>query len=269
MPEGHVVHRLADEFDDRFARRNVAVSSPQGRFAASAAALDGRRVLGAEAIGKHLFIRFAGPRWIHIHLGLFGRVTFGDAPAPDVVGQVRLRMVGRSSWAELRGATTCDLIDAATRAAIEGRLGDDPLRPDDTGEHAWSRIERSRAPIATLLMDQSVIAGVGNIYRAEALFRAGIDPARAGRDVSRAEWEALWADLVALLQRGHAHGRIDTVRVDHEPDAMGRAPRDDAHGGEVYVYRRTSQACLVCGTPIRTVELAGRNLFWCPACQSA
>ena len=269
MPEGHVLHRLADEIDQRFARRVVAVSSPQGRFETSAALLDGHRLLGAEAVGKHLFIRFGGARWVHVHLGLYGRFTFGDAPVPEVVGQVRLRMASRASWTDLRGATQCALIEADEKAAIEARLGDDPLRADATGERAWARISRSRAPLATLLMDQSVIAGIGNIYRAEVLFRAGLDPLAEGRSITRAQWDAMWVDLVELMHQGYEHGRIDTVRPEHEPEAMGRAPRVDDHGGEVYVYRRTGQPCHVCGTPIRAVEHGGRNLFWCPTCQSS
>lgn len=230
MPEGHVLHRLADEIEERFARRVVAVSSPQGRFEASAALLDGRRLLGAEAVGKHLFVRFGGGHWIHVHLGLYGRFTFGDAPVPEVVGQVRLRIVSRTSWSDLRGATQCALIGADEKAAIEARLGDDPLRADAPGERAWARISRSRAPLATLLMDQSVVAGIGNIYRAEVLFRAGLDPMAEGRSITREQWDVMWADLVGLMRLGYENGRIDTVHAAHEPEAMGRAPRVDDHG---------------------------------------
>lgn len=268
MPEGHVLHRLADEIDERFARRAVAVSSPQGRFAASAALLDGHRLLGADAVGKHLFIRFGGARWIHVHLGLYGRFTFGAAPAPEPVGQVRLRLENRTSWADLRGANQCALIDADEREKIEARLGDDPLRPDATGERAWARVSRSRAPLATLLMDQSVVAGSGNIFRAEVLFRAGLNPLREGRSLTGEEWDEIWTDLVDLMRYGYEHGRIDTVLPDHGPEAMDRDPRVDRHGGEVYVYRRAGQPCHVCGTEIRMIDHAGRNLFWCPTCQS-
>jgi len=112
-----------------------------------------------------------------------------------------------------------------------------------------------------------VVAGPGNIYRAEVLFRAGIDPWLTGRDLTEAQWAGLWADLRVLMAEGVRTGRIDTVRPEHTPEAMGRPPRVDDHGGEVYVYRRTGQPCLVCETPVLATELAGRNLFWCPACQ--
>lgn len=118
-----------------------------------------------------------------------------------------------------------------------------------------------------LLLDQSVIAGVGNVYRAEVLFRQRLHPARPGSTLRRSRFGAVWADLVTLMADGVRTGRIDTVRPEHTPEAMGRPPRRDDHGGEVYVYRRHGQPCLVCGTRVRTEPLAGRNAFWCPRCQ--
>jgi endonuclease-8 len=269
VPEGHTIHRLAAEIDRRFGRRPVAVSSPQGRFADGAALLDGRKVVSAEAHGKHLFVRFTGMQYLHVHLGLYGKFDLGRTPAPDPVGQVRLRMVNKTSWGHLRGATTCEVLDPDGKAAVMARLGDDPLDPGADGEIAWRKISRSTTPIGARLMDQAVTPGVGNVYRAEVLFRAGIDPLRESRSLTREEWDAIWADLVGLLREGVRTGRIDTVRPEHEPEAMGRPPRVDDHGGEVYVYRRQGQPCHVCGSEIRTRELAGRNLFWCPTCQRA
>ena len=113
-------------------------------------------------------------------------------------------------------------------------------------------------------MDQAVLAGVGNVYRAEVLFRHRIHPLRPGRTLRVGQWRAMWADLVELMAEGVRTGRIDTVRPEHTPEAMGRPPRVDDHGGEVYVYRRTGQPCLVCGSLVRTEVLVGRNVFWCP-----
>ncbi|MGH3322787.1 MAG: Fpg/Nei family DNA glycosylase, partial [Streptosporangiaceae bacterium] len=166
-----------------------------------------------------------------------------------------------------RGPNACELLRPDEVDAVLARLGPDPLRTDADPETAWRRISRSRVPIAALLMDQRVLAGVGNVYRAELLFRHGVDPLMEGRFLRRAEWDGLWDDLVALMAYGVRHGRIDTVRPEHEPEAMGRPPREDDHGGEVYVYRRTGMPCHVCDTPVRTRELAARNLFWCPGCQ--
>ena len=113
-------------------------------------------------------------------------------------------------------------------------------------------------------MDQTVFAGVGNIYRAEVLFRHGISPYRPGREVSADEFDAMWADLVTLMTAGTKRGRIDTVRDEHLPEAMGRAPREDRHGGEVYVYRRDGRACYLCGTEVLVADLQGRKLVLVP-----
>ena len=274
MPEGHTLHRLADGIRERFADRPVRVSSPQGRFADAAALLDGTRLLDAQAWGKQLFVEFEGGRFVQVHLGLIGSFDLVDGAAPPPRGAVRLRLAtdpgdpaGAASYGDLRGATICALLTADQRQAVLDRLGPDPLRDDADWTAAWARISRSRKPIGALLMDQAVLAGVGNVYRAELLYRHRMHPHRPGHTLRRGQFQAMWEDLVALMHDGVRTGRIDTVRDDHTPEAMGRDPRVDDHGGEVYVYRRTGQPCLVCGARIRTGELAGRNLFWCPQCQ--
>ncbi|MFI2374353.1 Fpg/Nei family DNA glycosylase [Streptomyces sp. NPDC018964] len=271
MPEGHTIHRLAEDYAAAFAAgAPLRVTSPQGKFADAAALLDRTPLYTTDAHGKHLFLGFGDDEpaeWVHIHLGLFGKVTFGPAPAPPPTDTVRLRLAGATSYVDLRGPTTCSLITDGEKQAVHDRLGPDPLRPDADPALAYRRIGRSRTTIAALLMDQKVIAGVGNVYRAEVLFRHGIDPYRAGRDITPAEWDAIWADLVALMREGVRLNRIDTVRPEHTPEAMGRPPRVDDHGGEVYVYRRAHLPCHICGGEIRTADLAARNLFWCPECQ--
>ncbi|MBA4861793.1 Fpg/Nei family DNA glycosylase [Streptomyces sp. PSKA54] len=267
MPEGHTIHRLAKDYLSRFGGRPAQAESPQGKFADAAALLTGTVLTDADAHGKHLFLGFEGPDWVHIHLGLFGKVGFGEVPAPPPTETVRLRLRNDTAYVDLRGPTTCALITDTEKQAIHDRLGPDPLRPDDDPGRAYWRISRSRTSIAALLMDQKVIAGVGNVYRAEVLFRHGIDPYRPGRDLTYDEWTAIWADLVELMHEGVRNNRIDTVRPEHTPEAMGRPPRVDDHGGEVYVYRRARQPCHICGGEIRTADLAARNLFWCPGCQ--
>ena len=115
-------------------------------------------------------------------------------------------------------------------------------------------------------MDQTIAAGVGNVYRAEVLFRAGIDPHRPGRLVTRDEWDALWADL-GVADAGRAADRTDRHHPagGPGPPRTGRVRPEDAH----YVYRRTGLPCRVCGTPVATEVMGGRNLFWCPRCQAA
>jgi endonuclease VIII len=267
MPEGHTLFRLARDLDRAFGGRPARVESPQGRFGAEAAALDGGVVVGAESAGKHLFVEFEGDRLIHIHLGLIGKFDIAPVPVPPPVGQVRLRLQNATAYADLRGATRCELISSSRRAEILAGLGPDPLRAEAEPERAWQRIHGSHRPIGELLMDQQVLAGVGNVYRAEVLFRHRLHPLRPGNTLRRRQFDDLWTDLVALLAEGVRTGRIDTVREEHTPEAMGRPARVDDHGGEVYVYRRTGQACHVCGATVRTQELVGRNLFWCPRCQ--
>jgi endonuclease-8 len=267
MPEGHTLLRLGRELTAAFGGRPVRVSSPQGRFAADAALVDGALCLGAESAGKHLFVELAGDRFIHVHLGLIGKFDVVSGPAPVPVGQVRLRLQNDTAYADLRGATQCDLIGLERRTRILEQLGEDPLRPDADPERVWARISRSNRPVGDLLMDQTVLAGVGNVYRAEILFRHRIHPLRPGKTLRRGQFLALWTDLVELMEYGVRTGRIDTVRPEHTPEAMGRPPRQDDHGGEVYVYRRHGQECLVCGSRVRTEILSGRNLFWCARCQ--
>jgi endonuclease-8 len=267
MPEGHTLRRLANDLSEAFAGRPVRVSSPQGRFAADAAVLDGEMLVGADSAGKHLFVEFPGERYVHVHLGLIGKFDIRPGLAPAPVGQVRLRLQNDTAYADLRGATQCDLVGRDKHDTVLAALGPDPLRPDADPTAAWARIGRSHRPIGDLLMDQTVLAGVGNVYRAEVLFRHRINPLRPGNTLRVGQFRALWDDLVELMQEGVRTGRIDTVRPEHTPEAMGRLPRVDDHGGEVYVYRRTGQPCLVCGTKVRTRELVGRNLFWCSRCQ--
>src|SRR3954468_18995002 len=267
MPEGHTLLRLARELDEAFGGRAVRVSSPPGRFAAHASLVDGSVCVRAESAGKHLFVELEGDRFIHVHLGLIGRFDVQPAPAPVPVGQVRLRLANDTTYADLRGATQCALVGPDHRTRILDQLGEDPLRSDAAPDRVWERISRSHRPIGDLLMDQAVIAGVGNVYRAEILFRHRLHPLRPGRTLRRGQFVALWTDLVDLMEYGVRTGRIDTVRPEHTPEAMGRPPRRDDHGGEVYVYPRTGQDCLVCGSRVRTDVLVGRNLFWCARCQ--
>lgn len=274
MPEGHTIHRLATAYREALADRPLRASSPQGPFAAQAEALAGARLTETDATGKHLFLGFrrtprGEQRWVHIHLGLYGKVAFGQGPAPAPVGAVRLRLETPDAYADLRGPNTCTLITPAEKAAAEDRLGPDPLRADADPDRAWRAVSRSRTTVAALLMDQGVLSGVGNVYRAEVLFRQGINPHRPGRELNHPEWQAIWTDLVALMREGVRLGRIDTVRPEHTPEAMNRPPRVDDHGGEVYVYRRANQPCLLCGTPVATETHAARNFFWCPTCQPA
>jgi endonuclease-8 len=269
VPEGHTLFRLAREQALTFAGRPVHVTSPQGRFAAGAALLDGRVLDEVFAYGKHLFARF-GADTLHVHLGLYGTYTSGTGDPPPPRGALRMRWVadgpaGGGVWTDLRGATACEVLTESEVDAILARLGPDPLRPGADGDRAHRRIRASRTAIGALLMDQSVLAGVGNVYRAELLFRHNVSPFRAGRAVDDELWARMWADLVRLMRAGVRMGRIVTTRPEHRPRRRGAVALEDAR----YVYRRTGLPCRVCGTGVRTEVMVGRNLYWCPACQAA
>ncbi|EKT77276.1 DNA-formamidopyrimidine glycosylase [Rhodococcus opacus M213] len=263
MPEGHTLHRLARLHQRRFAGAPVRVLSPQGRFAEDAALVDGRVLVKSEAWGKHLWHHYESGLVVHVHLGLYGAFTESAVPMEPPVGQVRMRMVGAEFGTDLRGPTACEVLHPPQVTAIEARLGPDPLRKDADPDKAWKRISASKTPVGALLMDQAVIAGIGNVYRAEVLFRHGINPDRPGRALSRDEWDALWADLVALMKVGVRRGKMHVVRPedDHGDPAYAKdRPR-------TYVYRRAGSPCRICGTPVAHSVMKGRNLFWCPSCQ--
>ena len=118
--------------------------------------------------------------------------------------------------------------------------------------------------IGALLMDQSVLAGVGNVYRSELLFRHGIDPYRPGRDIDESEFLAAWADLVDLMKVGVRRGRIIVMRPEDDHGAPSYGPNRP----RTYVYRRAGEPCRLCATPVRTAVMEARNLFWCPGCQA-
>ncbi|MGY1633846.1 Fpg/Nei family DNA glycosylase [Geodermatophilus sp. SYSU D01186] len=269
MPEGHTLFRLARDQSLAFAGRPVHVTSPQGRFAAGAALLDGRVLDDVTSYGKHLFACF-GADTLHVHLGLYGTYTSGTGVPPAPRGALRMRWEGEGPdglgvWTDLRGATACEVLTTAEVDRILDRLGPDPLRPRTDGMRAHRRISGSRTAIGALLMDQSVLAGVGNVYRAELLFRHRVSPFRPGRDVDADLWARMWADLVVLMRAGVRMGRIVTTRPEDRTRRRGAVVREDAH----YVYRRTGLPCRICGTEVRTQEMVGRNLHWCPVCQAA
>lgn len=280
MPEGHTIHALAERMQARLGGVAVVASSPQGRFEAGAALIDGLKLTATEAYGKHLWLWFGpkrGAQIVHVHLGLFGKFSIvrGDPDRPSV-GEVRLRLTGRGHVAELRGPTACAVVTPEEVTALQARLGPDPLRTDADPTRAFDRIHRSKRPIGELLMDQAVIAGIGNVYRSELLHRLRLDPATPGRDVPDLVLKALWEDLVTLMPLGVATGRILT-RDDDVAAARDLLARTKRLPGrqitvarpEYEVYRRPGEACSRCATEIRTAVAAGRNLFWCPGCQLA
>lgn len=264
MPEGHTIHRIARDHGLLLAGRPVAVSSPQGRFESDAARIDGRTLNSIEAYGKHLFYWWDSGDIGHVHLGLFGKFRVAEGrQAPPPVGMVRMRLQSELATIDLAGPTECSVGTPDDRSRIVSRLGTDPLRRDAKPAVAIDRMAKSKQPLGAMLLDQSVICGVGNVYRAEALFVCGINPTRTGRDTDPAVLLALWNTIVAMLRKGVRNNRI--VTVDRSRLAL-RTGQPLRRGEGTYVYHR--DLCLRCGTPIQIAQLAGRPCYFCPVCQS-
>jgi endonuclease-8 len=261
MPEGHTLHRIAIDHSKILRGNRVAVTSPQGRFAADAALVDGARLKQLEAYGKHLFYYWSNGLVGHVHLGLFGRFRVYRGDGPQVTPTVRMRLAVPKATIDLIGPTECAIGVPEDRDRIVQRLGPDPLRPDADPEKAYAAITRRVAPIGQLLLDQKVISGLGNVYRAEALFLNRINPNRPGNLIRRQDFDGLWATIVQMLERGVAEDRI--VTLDRE---LFEIPSGSARRGETtYVYHR--DLCLRCGSPIMTVALGGRACYYCPVDQ--
>ncbi|NNC10849.1 Fpg/Nei family DNA glycosylase [Planctomonas sp. JC2975] len=324
MPEGHSVHRIALQFRGNFVGKRVAVTSPQGRFAAEAALIDGRTMADARAVGKQMFLEFDNGLWLRVHLGIYGawdfagEITVDDtirssggrmgqtnqrgtvldsrgedsiasmgAPRrarlwmsesekeddsafvfpPEPVGAVRARLLTDTAVADLRGPTACQVIDSETAASVIAGLGPDPEVDDgpEVEEAVARALTSKKTPIGLLLMDQSIVSGIGNVYRAELLYRARLNPHTPGNKVPLKTARALWRDWAHLLDIGVRTGQMMTMD-DLTPDdwAKAMASREDRH----WVYKREGLPCRVCGTHIAMEVMAARKLYWCPYCQA-
>jgi len=261
MPEGHKIHRLAQDHKADFVGPRLQVSSPQGRFAGGAAVLDRRKLLDVWAYGKHLFYEFTARNTLHVHLGRYGRFRTWPAPPPPPAGQIRLRAVGGKTGFDLRGPAACELVSRDAVHKILSRLGPDPLRPDADPQRAWQRIRRSRTPIGTLLLDQSVLAGVGNIFRADALFAMSLHPERPGNSLREDEFEQLWKWIVRTMRVSAKYNRI--ITADPQRVGVSRGKMNDEQ--RLLVYKRNE--CLVCGHQVDLWILGGRKMYACPTCQ--
>ncbi len=263
MPEGNEIHRHADIQTKLFAGKTVRVDAPNGRFEEGARLLNRRKLRVVEGFGKHLFYDFGKDRQLHIHLGLYGKFRDGEMPYPEPKGALRIRISNAVHWLELRGPTACEVLTDDAREKLLARIGPDPLRADADFQKVVSRITHSRTPIGALLMDQSVIAGLGNIYRAELLFRARINPFVPGSHTAPTQITAIWKEAKVLMQDGMLDRRIVTTRPADRPHPKGKARRLETH----YVYRRKDLPCFLCRTKIQMQEFVGRKLYWCPTCQ--
>jgi endonuclease-8 len=185
---------------------------------------------------------------------------------PEPIGAVRVRLLTEDTVADLRGPTACEVLLPEQVAAVLAKLGPDPLvdSPKKGEQRFVDAVAKKPTPIGLLLMDQSVISGIGNVYRAELLFRARLDPHTPGRQVPEELVRALYRDWSKLLKLGVRLGQMMTMDgLTKKQYAGALARRDDRH----WVYHRTGQPCRVCGTPIAMEMAAGRKLYWCPTDQ--
>ena len=259
MPEGNTIHRLARAHNRDLAGRRVAVSAAQKRFAKEAGTLDGRVFERAEARGKHLFHHWRGGTIVHIHLGMFGDFYRREMPPPPRRPTVRLRLATREAVWDLIGPPTCEIVTVEEHAAILARLGPDPLAARPDAERVLDRLRRTDVPIAHALLDQRIVSGVGNIYRAEALFVNGIHPLRPASSLTKEELERLWTTVRRMLRRGVAQERISTIEPRDRIPAVRQGRR------RFYVYQQ--EECLRCGSRVRSFPLSGRTAYACEVCQ--
>ena len=254
MPEGHTLHRLARELAELIGHR-VSASSPQGRFPADL--VDDATVEGVEAYGKHLLMDLDARPTVHVHLGMRGKWLRFSPVTGEAMRQVRLRLAIREVAWDLIAPSTCETLDQDQRTALVRKLGPDPLRPDADAAEGQRRIGAYQGSVGVAVMDQSVVAGVGNVFRAEALHACRIAPTTPAGGLSAAQLEQLWDTFAAMMSQAVDDGRIITV------DAEDRlsVPEDQSRR----VYKQST--CFDCGTPVEVADLAGRTSYACPRCQ--
>ncbi|MEW1961853.1 DNA-formamidopyrimidine glycosylase family protein [Microbacterium sp. NPDC077644] len=221
--------------------------------------------------GENSLASIGAPRRTRVHVRMSeqtkGLADEGAEWPPPVVGQVRLRLMTDITAADLRGPTACELQTPDEMLATVAKLGPDPLvgDPAENEERFVRAVRRRGVPIALLLMDQSVVSGIGNVYRAEMLYRARLNPHTPGKHVPEEIVRELWRDWARLLPIGVETGQMMTMDdLSPQDYRAAMASRDDRH----WVYHRAGLPCRTCGTEIVLEELGARKLYWCPRCQA-
>ena len=243
MPEGDTVHRAAERLRALVGQRlEVEAVHPRAQATGVAPRVDGRCLEAVEAHGKNLLLRFEGGRVLRSHLGMSGswRTMAADAP---VRGTPWLVLTGEKTRAVLRGGALLEL----TARRVSG-LGPDILAAELDSGAVVSNLRRAAhsRTIGEALLDQRVVAGIGNIWRSEALWHARVSPWSRPAELEE-------QDLLAVVT--HAAALMTDARD-------GRQPRRD-------VYRRTGRPCRRCSSLIASARQgdAARTVYWCPACQ--
>lgn len=227
--------------------------------------LRGRTIAGIARRGKNVVLRFDGGLRLIVNLGMTGRIVTSDAPRAGELRHVAVRFVlddGRAIlYDDARRFGDLDLRDEAGWRERDAELGVEPLSRAFTADRVHEMTRRSVTPIRNWLLDQRRVAGVGNIYAVEALFRARIRPTRRARTLTRRETAALRDALRDVL--GEAIRARGTTISDYR-DANGET---GGFGLRLQAYGREGEPCVRCGTPIRRVVISNRSAFYCPRCQ--
>jgi endonuclease-8 len=243
VPEGDALRRAARRLQLLVGER-VAVETPNPRAAAAVSAerLDGRRLESVEAVGKNLLLSFEGGLVLRSHLRMSGRWQVVERGA-ELHGKPWLVLTGAEREAVLWNGPVLELTKRGT-----SRLGPDILArpPDLAGIVARLRSEHQRRELGDALLDQRLVAGIGNVWKAESLWRAELSP---------------WLRLDQVTDE-------ELERVLDEAARLMRAALDAA-GGKRVAYRRAGRPCRRCGTPIRSRGQGDDNriAYWCPRCQ--
>jgi formamidopyrimidine-DNA glycosylase len=231
-----------------------------------AAELEGERVDRIDRRGKYLVFRFEGGRVLLIHLRMTGSVLYTDpgANGEDSHRRAVIRLDNGSDvvYRDVRRFGTWLLVEPGELDPyLATKIGDEPLGRRFTVAALTARLAGRRAPVKAALLDQRTLAGLGNIYVDEALWRARIHPLRPAREVEPDELPGLRRAVRQALQAG-IRRQGATLRDYRQPDGTrGRMQR------EFKVYGREGEPCERCGTPIEKTRVAGRGTWYCPACQ--
>src|SRR3954466_8247371 len=227
-------------------------------------AVEGRRVEALSRRGKYLVWELSDEVYLLMHLRMTGTLLLDPDPPPRHA-RVRIRLGGAQElvFDDPRRFGTGELAlgPEALAAFFDVRLGVEPLERDFTGEHLYALAKTSRAPVKAFLLDQKRVAGVGNIYADEALFRARVHPLRPANRLTRAQCVAIRDAVVESLMAGlEAKGAtIDDFR---DPYGVSGSFQD-----QFLVHLREHEPCPNCGGPVRKLRAAGRGTYVCERCQ--
>ena len=262
MAEGHLVARWAKRLDALAGEPFAAVELPT-QYADRCPHLTGQHLVRTASHGKHLLLHLSTGETLHCHAMMFGSWQFGKPGMAlrKPAERVRLRLRTRSHEAVFFSGPVVELLtpeQLATHPRLS-LLGPDILAEDFDRDEAWRLLTRfPDRQIGEAVLDQTVVAGIGNIYKSEALFLARIEPRSAVGGLPRAVLDRLWRTVIPLMRQGVSQGRMRTR-------LMSREGRDD----RFWVYQRRGKPCFRCGSTIERIKQGNppRSSYLCPQCQ--